>query len=439
MFRMLPLWFVILCCAGAVSAQTAQSPIPNPQSPIPSRTGMEAITLDEAVQRALQNNPTVAQAAQGVLRAEALLQQARAVTLPNVAATFTNATIDTERGFNGAITQPQSQSALSATIGMPILALSRWAATTQARDQVEVAKLSTADIRTEIAIATAQAYLAVIALKRQVDVNVRARETAMAHLDYAQRRLQAGAGTKLNELRAAQEVSTDEARVETAQLGVRRAQEALGVLVVAEGPVDAAAEPIFDISKAMDPIERGSPLLATRPDIQFSAATARAAERVWRDSYKDYFPTGSVSFDPQALMPSGAFTSARSWRLTVMFSQPVFDGWLRRGLSRAREASYNTSRLALEGLEIQARSEVRVAQDTVRSSERVLASLRTAVQQADDVLEIVNIAFQAGATTNLEVVDAQRQARDAESAAAVAENALWRAQLDLLASLGRFP
>ncbi len=438
MLRILTLWSIVMgACAGAAAAQAPQLPVPSPQSPTPST--LEAITLDEAVQRALKNNPTVAQAAQGVLRAEALLQQARAVTLPSVAATFTNATIDTERGFNGAVTQPQSQSALSATIGMPILALSRWAATTQARDQVEVSKLSTVDIRTDIAIATAQAYIAVLALKRQVDVNVRARETALAHLDYAQRRLQAGAGTRLNELRAAQEVSTDEARLETAQLGVRRAQEALGVLVVAEGPIDAAGEPVFDVSSALEPLDRGSQLLATRPDIQFSAATARAAERVWRDSYKDYFPTGTVSFDPQSLMPSGAFTSARSWRLTVTFSQPIFDGGLRKGLSKAREASFNTSRLSLEGLEIQARSEVRVAQETVRSSERVLASLRTAAQQADGVLEIVNIAFEAGATTNLEVIDAQRQARDAESAAAVAENVLWRARLDLLASLGRFP
>ena len=435
MFRIATLWAIIVCsCAGAAAAQIPQSPIPYPQSP----STMEAITLDEAVQRALKNNPTVAQAAEGVLRAEALLQQARAVTLPSVAATFTNATIDSERGFNGAVTQPQSQSALSATIGMPVLALSRWAAATQARDQVEVSRLSTADIRTEIAIATAQAYLAVLALKRQVDVNARARETALAHLDYAQRRLQAGAGTRLNELRAAQEVSTDEARLETAQLGVSRAQEALGVLVVAEGPIDAAGEPVFDVSNALAPIARDSPLLSTRPDIQFSAATARAAERVWRDSYKDYFPTGTVSFDPQSLMPSGAFTSPRSWRLTVMFSQPIFDGWLRRGQSRFREAQFNTSRLALEGLEIQARSEVRVAQETVRSSERVLTSLRTAAQQAGGVLEIVNIAFEAGATTNLEVIDAQRQARDADSAA-VAENALWRARLDLLASLGRFP
>ena len=138
-------------------------------------------------------------------------------------------------------------------------------------------------------------------------------------------------------------------------------------------------------------------------------------------------------------MPSGAFTSPRSWRLTVLFSQPVFDGGLRRGLSRAGRRRSTPRASRSKALEIQARSEVRVAQETVRSSERVLTSLRTAAQQAGGVLEIVNIAFEAGATTNLEVIDAQRQARDADSAAAVAENVLWRAQAGLARFAGEIP
>ena len=39
-------------------------------------------------------------------------------------------------------------------------------------------------------------------------------EAAGAHLDYAERRLAAGAGSRLNQLRAAQEASADEARLE---------------------------------------------------------------------------------------------------------------------------------------------------------------------------------------------------------------------------------
>ena len=176
-----------------------------------------------------------------------------------------------------------------------------------------------------------------------------------------------------------------------------------------------------------------------RPDLRLFAAEERAADRVWRDSSKDWFPTAIASFDPQALVPASIFSSARSWRFVVNFSQPVFDGGQRRGQKRFREADFNASRLALQGLQIQARSEVRLAQETVRSTQRALDSLRSAAQQAAEVLKITTFAFEAGATTNLEVIDAQRQARDADTAAVVAEHAVRRAQLDLLTALGRFP
>jgi outer membrane protein TolC len=55
------------------------------------------------------------------------------------------------------------------------------------------------------------------------------------------------------------------------------------------------------------------------------------------------------------------------------------------------------------------------------------------------VLSITNTAFQAGATTNLEVIDAQRSARDAEAEAEIAADAVRRARLDLLTALGKFP
>jgi outer membrane protein TolC len=230
-------------------------------------------------------------------------------------------------------------------------------------------------------------------------------------------------------------VSSNEARLEVTQLAVRIGQEALGVLMAADGPVDAAAEPNFQVPTAID--EAG--WMALRPDLRLFTAQERAADRVWRDSSKDWFPTGVASFDPQALVPASIFTSARSWRLVVNFSQPIFDSGQRRAIKRLRETDLNVARLAVTGLQISARSEVRLAQDTVRTSERAFTSLRTAAQQAQEVLNITNFAFQAGATTNLEVIDAQRQARDADSAAAVAQNTLMRAQLDLLAALGRFP
>jgi len=417
--------------AAALASLVLLSPALSAQTTPP----VESVTLDQAVERALKNNPTVGQAIQGILRAEALLQQARAVTLPQVNASFTGIVNSTERKFDDVVTSPRMQGTIAASASMPVLAAADWARRNQAKDQVEVANLSSADVRTNIAVATGQAYLAIIAARRQVDVSLRARESALAHLDYARRRLEAGAGTRLNELRAAQEVSSDEARLEVTQYAVRVGQEALGVLMASNGPVDAASEPAFNVPAAAD--EAG--WMALRPDLRLFTAEERAADRVWRDSSKDWFPTGVLSFDPQALVPASIFTSARSWRLVVNFSQPIWDSGQRKAVKLVRETNLNNARLALTDLQIRARSEVRLAEDLVRTSERAFNSLRLAAEQAQEVLNITNFAFQAGATTNLEVIDAQRQARDADSSAAVAQNTLMRAQLDLLTALGRFP
>ena len=243
-----------------------------------------------------------------------------------------------------------------------VLAASQWAAATQARDQIDIARLSVTDVRKEIASATAQAYLAIIAAQRQIEVNLLARETAQAHLEYAQKRLAGGAGTRLNELRAAQEVASDEARLEITRLAARRAQEALGVLMAADGPVDAAAEPMFEVPTIADE----PTWMAARPDLQLFAATERAAERTSRDSFKDYFPTVFASFDPQAVTPSGLFQPSRTWRLTFSASQSIFDGGQRKGMARVREAAAASSRFQLTSAQIQARSEVRMAQEDVR-------------------------------------------------------------------------
>ena len=104
-----------------------------------------------------------------------------------------------------------------------------------------------------------------------------------------------------------------------------------------------------------------------------------------------------------------------------------------------REAALQESQVTLSAARRDATSEVRAAYESMRRSERVLESTRAAAEQAQQVLEITNISFRAGATTNIEVIDAQRRARDADTAVAVVEDDVRRARLDLLNALGRFP
>jgi outer membrane protein TolC len=411
---------VVLVAAAEVAAQAP---------------AITAVTFDEAVERALARNPTVAQAATTVARAEAILSQARSLLRPQVSARVESVTLDTETAFDAGVIQPRHQLTFGGTLTVPLLALARRSATDQARDQIEVATLATADVRRQIAVAAAQTYLSIISARRQVEVEERALENTKAHLDYAQRRFEGGVGSRLNMVRAAQASAGEEARLENVRLALRQSQEALGVLLAEDGPVDAADEPALDTPSAIDE----SAWMAARPDLVVQGARIRAAERIVRDSWKDVSPSAEASFDPQYVTPAGLFQPSRTWRFTISVSQPIFQGGLQRAVKREREILFDQSKIVLTELEIRARSEVRLAQASLASLERSLGSARRAAEQADEVLRITTTAFEVGATTNIEVIDAQRSARDAGTTVTVAQDAVERARLDLLVAIGRFP
>ncbi len=418
------------------AAARAQAPAsaPAPAQTAPGQTPPR-VEFDEAIRRAIERNPSIAAVQATVARAEAILQQARASVLPSIGASVTNLTLNSERSSGGIVTQPQNQTSFGATAAVPILAFGARASVRQAQDQIAVAERSVDDARQQIAVATAQAYLAIVALRRQVDVDTRALEASRAHLDYAQRRLEGGAGSRLNQLRAAQEVSGNERRLENSRLGFARSQEALGVLLVQEGPVDAGAEPALDTAQPGDE----AAWMAARPDVQLQTAIRRAAERALVDSKYDWFPSASAGFTPSLVAPKSDVQDRASWQLAVSFTQPIFDGGARRAARAARSVNLRQAELALTSVQIQARSDARIAGTAIASYERALASARLSAEQAAEVLRIATAAFEVGATTNLEVIDAQRSARDADVAVTQAEDAVRRARLDLLIAVGRFP
>lgn len=411
------IWVVLSLAVAAPAA--AQAPI-------------RTVEFQAAIREALEKNPTIGQAALAVTRAEAIVEQARSYTRPSVQVAFTNTTLDAARGFSGGVTQPQNQSVIAGNVRYE---LAGWLAVAQAKDQQLVATASSVEAKQGVAVAAAEAYLAIIAARRQVDVQERARATAQAHFEYADRRFTAGAGSALNRLRAQQALTSSELQVESARLALDRGREALGVVLNADGPVDAGAEPAFDVPAATDEAS----WVAARPDLLTQAAIRRAAERVVKDYWRDWAPIPTLSFDPQIVAPSGLFQPSRTWRFSINMVQPLFDGGQRRATQRVRQLAVESSTITFAGLQTQARSEVRLAQTTLASLDRSLTAARAAVAQAAAVLRITTTAFEVGATTNIEVIDAQRSLRDAETSAATVEDAVRRARLELLIATGRFP
>ncbi|HLB45188.1 MAG TPA: TolC family protein, partial [Candidatus Limnocylindrales bacterium] len=194
-------------------------------------TTMERVSFDDAIRRATERNPSAALAAAGILRAEALLRQARAATRLSITGNVVTTTLSEGVEFEGTTVTPRNQITSSLDVTMPLYAPAAWARKAQAADQRAIADLGAAEVRRQIALATADAYLGVIGTRRVVESTERARDVAKAHFDYARTQQEAGRGSLLNQLRAQQELSSTEAALETVRLAVYRAQEALGVLM----------------------------------------------------------------------------------------------------------------------------------------------------------------------------------------------------------------
>lgn len=437
----------LLALAGAAApagaSMTAQPPPPG-SAPAAATPGaappigeVERITFQAAIDRVLASNTTVQQAVAEVLRAEGLLMQARSAALPQVNAAAAYTRYGTAIRFGGVVFQPHDVKTENASVTMPVLNLATWAQWAHAADNRTIAELSVAEAKRRVATAAADAYLAVIARRRVIDANQTALDSARAHFDQAHQRQVAGTASRLEEVQAAQDVSNDEALVAQAMLELRRAQEALGVLLSADGPFDAADEPVFaDLGPAGDPM---AGLDERRPDLRVLTMRRSAAERVLRDTWREWVPTLGLTVQELLQQPKTGFTLSHSWQAVLQLRVPIYDGGLRQGERRERRALVDEAQANLTAGKVQARSDVRLASAAIRLADQRLASARSAAAQAHEALDIVNLSYGAGASTSLDVLDAQRRARDADIAAATAEDASRQARLDFLAGSGRFP
>ncbi len=144
-------------------------------------------------------------------------------------------------------------------------------------------------------------------------------------------------------------MSIDEGLIESSRLTLYRAQEALGVLLVADGPVDAADEPVFEIppdasAAASAPAASGF----VRTDLEAVCCRAGCCgTRAGATQSRTTFRCSQAVFQPQTNYPSQFFTPANSWRFLLQVTVPIFDSGQRAGQKLERQSALDVSRVTL--------------------------------------------------------------------------------------------
>ena len=208
---------------------------------------VERVTFEEAMRRARSRSTDAVIAAAEVRRAQALLGQVRSSSLPFLSGSATATILDSERRASptSPVSTPRSSLEVAGTLELPLLAPSRWAAWSQAREATEVARVAEADVQRAAVVTAARAYLAVLSQRRLVEVSEVARALAAARARFASQRRAGGLGTAIDVARADQQLAASEAQLATGEVGLVRAQEALGIATGSDAPLDAAEEPDF--------------------------------------------------------------------------------------------------------------------------------------------------------------------------------------------------
>ncbi len=399
----------------------------------------QGVSFDDAVKTAMTRAPTAERARLEVARVQALSHEVRAAWLPTLSGNAIYTRLDDDRILPG--TPPRvivgvDQLSANLTLSVPIVATGAWARWSHANDVVDLTTSTADDTKRVVGILAARAYLGVVAMRRVLEVTERARDTAKAHFEFSRARVEGGVGNRLDLARAEQEYLTDEAQVSNATLGLLKAREALGVSMGMDVPMDAAVPPALASSPSLnDALAQ----VTARPDLRAREQIVLASEHVRRDGWTDYMPLLNGVFQPFYQNPPGLTTPRTGWQAQVILAVPIYDGGLRYGLHDERDAIAGEAKLDYSGALRQAKSDVRVAFEEVRRADEALKAANGAADVAKKALELANQAYQAGATSNLELIDAERRARDAETQAAIAEDAARQARLDMLAASGAFP
>ena len=428
--RSAPAFVVVVALVGAVGA--AQAEVAPPPADVPR------LTLRDAIARAIEHNPRVLSQLEELHRSQAQIEEVRAAALPTLTGNGVYTRIDAPRttGPGGVVIQGADSVNANIAATVPLLAPRAWVQWSQARASAQVSALGVGDIKRQVAIAVASAYLGILTQRRQLELNERARDTARAHASYTHLRLGGGMGSRLDDVRAQQELQSDEGLVLSSRLALARAQETLGVLVGAESPVDAADEPSLEV---VDPRAALDEAPRLRADLLQLDARRALTRKIAREDWADYLPSLSAIFEPIYSFPGTDFLPTWSWQLQLVLTVPFYDGGLRYGLARERRALMREAAIDQTGALRQTRSDLRIGDEAIHRTAEALARARGAAELAHEALRIADLAYHAGATTNLEVIDAERRARDSDTAAAIAENAARQARLDVLFASGRLP
>ncbi len=406
--------------------------------------------LDRLIEEALANNASVMLALARVDEARAALGATSAEQRPYVTAGANrNRTRLSQRGATPlppGFDPEHNDTRVSADVSYEIDLWGRLRNATQAaRAELLATQAARETVRIALTSDVVQGYFALRALDAQLAATRRSLATRTEALELQKKRAQLGDISEYDYRQLEADVAAERAQVPVLEQQRAQQENALAVLLgrspraIYEGALEAGTDPEEQTVAIVVPSGLPSDLLLRRPDLVQAEQTLIAANARVAVARAAYFPrislTGSLGSESVAL--SDLFTGpAGIWQAAIAVSQPIYGGGRfdaqveaagareRQALAQYRLAIQNAFRDVRNALVAQAKARERLAAEGDRA-----AALRT-------TLRFARLRYVNGMTSQLEVLDAERNLLAAEQNRIDALRAQRAAIADLFKALG---
>ena len=404
-------------------ADTMLDPLPG--APETLRSWQEALDLIGTRDAELQNSTLE------IARLRGLRRQTLAAALPTLHATGT-ATVQLIRkdlsltnpltGATSTTTTPPSPT-LSGSLQLvqPILAPRAWYAIGTADESIDLVKLSVDDKKRTLVAAAADAIVTVVSAEHIAEVNRVGLRATLRRLALQKRKVELGGGANLDTVRFEQDVAAARGTLIEGDEQLMRARERLGLLLGSSVPYGVPPDISLDGIQAAAQQTCKPGQLSDRADLRALRAQKALSQRKVVDADLQYAPTAELVSTAVVSSEQIIGTGHGSWNVQAILSVPIWDGGAKYGARRAAKAEVEQDQLKLASVERTATVEVSQANRGVQVAGRALAVAQTARDLAAESLRLAQIAFDAGAGTSFDIVDASRRLREADLNLAVKE------------------
>jgi outer membrane protein len=423
--------FLVLALAAAGTLGAAPAAAQGDTLPV--------VTLADAIARASRFDPDYVLALGQVDNAEWGRRAARfAFVLPSVTLN-TDLTKYSSAFFNIGTGEPQSTSATARIDARyELFSLRKLAELSRTGAELETARADELRARFAAAFIAESDYYAVLAARDFARISSDRVRRAVEGLEVARARVASGAAVQSDSLQLVLELT--EARVDSLRQAsaLRVARLELGRRVGADGAVDAA--PLDTTGMPDLPVSLDAALasaLEQGPDYRAARASERAADAAIRSRRSDYFPSVNLSASHQRF-DSRFFPSARQVSsATIGLTWTPWNGGQREiAVSQARTAR-DVARAIRADLERGARADVTEAYEAYGTARATVELSSVAVAVARENFRVQESRYRAGATTILDLLDAQVRLTQAEAELVQARYGTRLALAGLEAILGR--